>query len=93
MKSHALTTRKLVFAAVCLALGMVLPFLTGQIPAIGSMLLPMHIRFCWPALSAAVLLAWRSVSSLPLLRNLALMMPPRAPRRWRWLSRWRPTAC
>ena len=30
-------------AALCLALAYVLPFLTGQIPEIGSMLCPMHI--------------------------------------------------
>lgn len=34
---------KLVYAAVCLALAMVLPFLTGQIPQIGKALGPMHI--------------------------------------------------
>ena len=36
-------TKKLVLSALFLALGLVLPFLTGQIPEIGSMLLPMHI--------------------------------------------------
>lgn len=30
-------------AAMFLAIGLVLPFLTGQIPQIGNMLLPMHI--------------------------------------------------
>jgi len=35
--------RDLVSAAMCLALCMVLPFLTGQIPEIGGMLCPMHI--------------------------------------------------
>ena len=35
--------RHLVYAAVCLALCMLLPFLTGQIPQIGSALSPMHI--------------------------------------------------
>lgn len=35
--------RHMVYAAVCLALCMVLPFLTGQIPQIGSALSPMHI--------------------------------------------------
>lgn len=34
---------KFVYAAMCLALCMVLPFLTGQIPQIGSALSPMHI--------------------------------------------------
>ncbi len=35
--------KKLILAAVCLALCMVLPFLTGQIPQIGVMLSPMHL--------------------------------------------------
>lgn len=34
---------KIVFFAMFLALGWLLPFLTGQIPQIGNMLLPMHI--------------------------------------------------
>lgn len=33
----------LVLAALCMALGIVLPFFTGQIPQIGGMLLPMHL--------------------------------------------------
>ena len=50
----------LVTAAICLALCMVLPFLTGQIPEIGSALSPMHIPvllcgfLCGPAYAAAV---------------------------------------
>ena len=39
------STKKLVLAAMFLALALVLPFLTGQIPEIGSMLCPMHILF------------------------------------------------
>ncbi len=35
--------RDISFSAMFLAVAMVLPFLTGQIPEIGSMLLPMHI--------------------------------------------------
>ena len=35
--------RKLILAAVCLALCLVLPFLTGQIPQIGNMLCPIHL--------------------------------------------------
>lgn len=34
---------RLIGAALCLALAMVLPLLTGQIPQVGQMLLPMHI--------------------------------------------------
>lgn len=36
-------TKKLVLAGLFLALGLVMPFITGQIPDIGNMLLPMHI--------------------------------------------------
>ena len=35
--------RNLTMSALFLALGLVLPIFTGQIPQIGSMLLPMHI--------------------------------------------------
>ena len=35
--------KKLVLSGMFLALGIVLPFVTGQIPQIGSMLCPMHV--------------------------------------------------
>lgn len=35
--------QKLTLSAMFLALGLILPFFTGQIPQIGSMLLPLHI--------------------------------------------------
>ena len=38
MNTNTIRIQKLVISAVCLALCMVLPFLTGQIPEIGSML-------------------------------------------------------
>ena len=37
------TTKKLTLSAMFIAVGMVLPFLTGQIQQIGNMLLPMHL--------------------------------------------------
>ena len=71
--------RTLVLAALFLALALVLPFLTGQIPEIGSMLCPMHIPvllcgfFCgWPWGLAVGLIA-------PLLRSLMFGMPPMFP--------------
>lgn len=75
------TTRilKLVLAAVCLALCMVLPFLTGQIPEIGNMLCPMHIPvllcgfICGPAWGALV------GAVAPLLRFALFGMPPLFP--------------
>ncbi|MBR3928690.1 MAG: ECF transporter S component [Clostridia bacterium] len=38
-----ISVRKLVLSAMFLSLCMLLPFLTGQVPEIGSMLLPMHL--------------------------------------------------
>lgn len=38
-----ITTKKLVISAMFIAIGLVLPFITGQIPEFGKMLLPMHI--------------------------------------------------
>ena len=64
------------YAAVCLALCMVLPFLTGQIPQIGSALSPMHI----PVLLAGFLCGpWWAMAvglTVPLLRHSWLGMPP-----------------
>lgn len=71
--------KKLVLAALFLALALVLPFLTGQIPEIGSMLCPMHIPallcgfFCgWPWGLAVGLIA-------PVLRFVLFGMPPMFP--------------
>lgn len=71
-----ISIRKLVFAALCLALALVLPFLTGQIPQIGGMLSPMHIPILlcgflcgWPLAMAAGFIA-------PLLRYVMFGMPP-----------------
>lgn len=73
------TTKTLVLAALFLALALVLPFLTGQIPEIGSMLCPMHIPallcgfFCgWPWGLAVGLIA-------PVLRSILFGMPPMFP--------------
>lgn len=68
--------RNMACAAMCLALCMVLPFLTGQIPQIGSALSPMHIPvllggfLCGPWWAMAVGL------TAPLLRHIWLGMPP-----------------
>lgn len=45
----------LVLSAVFIALGIVLPFFTGQIPQIGNMLLPMHI----PVLLCGLICGWK----------------------------------
>ncbi len=70
------TAKKLVYSALCLALCMVLPFLTGQIPEIGSALSPMHI----PVLLCGFICGgpWGMVIGLtaPLLRFALFGMPP-----------------
>ena len=43
MMKHHSKLLKMILAALFLALAYVMPFLTGQIPEIGSMLCPMHI--------------------------------------------------
>ncbi len=59
MRNHS-KILKMVLAALFMALAYVLPFLTGQIPEIGSMLCPMHLPvllcgfFCGPVWGAAV---------------------------------------
>lgn len=70
---------KLCMSALFLALGIILPFLTGQIPEIGSMLLPMHL----PVLLCGFLCGapWGLVvgAVTPLLRSLLFTMPPPYP--------------
>ena len=70
---------RLVLTAMLLALGLVLPFLTGQIPEIGGMLLPLHL----PAPLCGLACGWpRGLALgfiLPLLRSLLFGMPPLMP--------------
>ena len=67
--------RKLTYSALYLAIALVLPFLTGQIPEIGSMLCPMHI----PALLCGFVCGWPWGLAVgfvsPLLRSLLFGMP------------------
>lgn len=73
------TTKKIVLAGLFLALGLLLPFLTGQVPRFGNMLLPMHI----PVLLAGLVLGgpWGLVIGLvtPVFRSLLFGMPPLFP--------------
>ena len=47
--------QNLAAAAMFMSVGMVLPFFTGQIPQIGSMLLPMHL----PVLVCGLICGWQ----------------------------------
>lgn len=83
MNNNANNTRinmlRLTYSALCLALSLVLPFLTGQIPQIGQALSPMHIPVllcgfaCGPVWGAAVGIV------APLLRSAMFGMPPMFP--------------
>lgn len=70
---------QLILAGLFIAIGLVLPFLTGQIPEIGSKLSPMHIPvfLCgfvcgWPYALAAGFIT-------PILRSVIFGMPPLFP--------------
>lgn len=67
--------RRLCAAGMCLAMAMVLPFLTGQIPEIGKSLAPMHLpAFLCGFVAGPV---WGLIVGFcaPLLRNLIFHMP------------------
>ena len=68
--------KKLVLAGMFLALGMILPFITGQVPQIGNMLCPMHI----PVLLCGFICGWQYGLVVgfitPLLRSFMFGMPP-----------------
>ena len=76
MKKQSKGIRKLVLSAMFMAIGLVLPFITGQIQQIGSMLLPMHI----PVLFCGLICGWQYGAVvgfvLPLLRYVLFGMPP-----------------
>ncbi len=72
-------TKNLVMAALLLAVGQVLPFITGQIPQIGAMLCPMH----YPVLLCGFICGWQYGALIgficPLLRSVLFGMPPMYP--------------
>ena len=72
-------TYKLVLSALFLARCLVLPIITGGIPTIGNMLLPMHI----PVLLCGLICGWQYGLVIgfvaPLLRSVLFGMPPMYP--------------
>lgn len=71
----SLYIRRITYAALCLAIALVLPFITGQIPQVGAMLCPMHI----PVLLCGFLCGWPLGLIVgfiaPLLRGALFGMP------------------
>lgn len=73
------TLKNTVLSAMFLCIGLVLPFLTGQIREIGNMLLPMHI----PVFLCGLICGWPYGLAvgfiLPLLRSALFSMPAMYP--------------
>lgn len=71
--------RKLTYSALYMAIALILPFVTGQIPEIGAMLCPMHI----PALLCGFMCGWPWSVAVgfisPLLRSVMFGMPAMFP--------------
>ncbi len=70
-----MNTKKLTLTAMFLALGFVLPMLTGQVPQIGAMLLPMHIPIFLCAFVCGSQYALPIGVMLPILRSVIFSRP------------------
>lgn len=68
--------KNLTLSAMFMAIGLILPVITGHIPQIGNMLLPMHI----PVFLCGLICGWKYGLAvgfiLPLFRSLIFGMPP-----------------
>ena len=75
IKTKNSNVKNMVLAAMFLGLGLVLPFLTGQIQRFGNMLLPMHI----PVILCGLICGWQYGLAvgfvLPLMRSSLFSMP------------------
>lgn len=67
--------RQLVFSAMCLAMCIMLPFLTAQLPQVGKLMSPMHL----PVLLCGMICSWYWGAAIgfaaPILRCLMFGMP------------------
>ena len=72
-------TKKLVLSALFLALGLIMPFLTGQIPEIGNQLLPMHIPVLLCGFICGGPYGLLVGFLTPLFRSVLFGMPPMLP--------------
>ena len=79
MEKKSNQLRKLIFAALCLALALVLPMITANIREIGNMLCPMH----FPVFICGFICGWQYGMVVgfiaPLLRFAIFGMPPIMP--------------
>lgn len=68
-------TKKLTLSAMLLAIGLILPFFTGQIKQIGNMLLPMHIPVLLCGFLCGEKYGFAVGFILPILRSVCFGMP------------------
>ena len=74
-----LDTRKLTLSAMFLAIAFMLPFFTGQIQQIGSMLCPMHIPVLLCGFFCGAPWGMMVGFTAPIFRSMVLGMPPMFP--------------
>lgn len=79
MKIREKNSKKMIFTALFIAVGIVLPFITMQIQSIGNMLCPMHI----PIILCGFICGgtWGFIAGLivPILRSILFGAPPLMP--------------
>ena len=71
--------RKMVMAALCLALAIIIPFIAGQVPQIAKMISPMHIPVLLAGYVAGPFWALGVGFVAPLLRSVLFGMPAMVP--------------
>jgi len=67
--------KRLSVSAMLFALGLLLPFLTGQVPEIGNMLLPMHFPVLLCGLTCGPFWGLAVGATLPIVRSLVFSRP------------------
>ena len=73
------SARRLTLSAMLLAVGLLLPFLTGQIQRIGNMLCPMHLPVLICGMVCGPLWGLCVGAVTPILRSVLFGMPPLMP--------------
>ena len=73
------STRQVVLAGLFVALGLIMPFLTAQVPALGARFLPMHLPVLLAGLVIGGPLGLLVGLVTPLLRSVLFGMPPMFP--------------
>jgi len=73
--NNKLSVRRLTLSAMLMAIGMLLPFLTGQIQHIGNMLCPMHLPVFICGMICGPFWGLITGAFLPLVRSMVFGMP------------------